>query len=251
MNTFAKITLLACVASAVTACGGNDVADALNIGAPRVRLVDAIPGSAGVQLYRNDNLQTDAGTPAYGQASAYFDTVTSTSTWSLRDPATGLQIGSTSLRAAGSTRYSLIAFAGSGTQADMLQVSDPYDVDITSDKARVRLVNGASGAGAVDVYLGSVGASLASQTPLLANVAFEGASPASGSNSTTIAAGTYEIRLTVSGTKTVLFDGTMVAGTQEDLLLLALPAASGAATAVKVLAIPAAGGDSVSELPGL
>jgi hypothetical protein len=127
--------LVAATLATLSACGGNDVADALNIGAPRARLVNAMPAGPGLQLYRNDNLQADAGTPAYEQASKYFDTVTATSTWSLRDAASGAQIGSTAMRTAGSTRYTLVAFAGTGTQADI----KVRDVPSATDQANFEI----------------------------------------------------------------------------------------------------------------
>ena len=249
MRLASNFALLTAAATALSACGGNDVADALNIGAPRARLVNAIPGGPDLQLYRNDNLQSDAGTLAYEQASKYVDTVTATSTWSLRDAASGLQVGSTSMRVAGSTRYTLVAFAGAGTQADMLQISDPYDFDLGADKARVRVVNGSSNSGAFDLYLTAVGADLASATPVMSDVAYEDASPASGSDSYTFGYGTYELRITAAGTKTVLFDGTLTARIDDDLLLVTLPKSS-AAGDIEVLEIPSATGQADTVIPG-
>ncbi|MEP6502070.1 MAG: DUF4397 domain-containing protein [Betaproteobacteria bacterium] len=249
MNVLSKTTLLACTALALGACGGNDVADALNIGSPRARVVNAIVDGPSVQVYRNSDLQSDAGTLAYAQSSKYFDTVETTSTWSLRDASSGTRVGSTSLRTAGSTRYTLVAVAGSSTQADLLQVSDPYDFALGTDKARVRIVNASSAAGTVDVYLSAVGADIASLAPTLSAVAYEGASPASGSNSYTLSAGSYELRLTAAGSKTVLFDGTLSAGEDDDLLLVTLPKADGA-TGIRVRRIPTDGDAADSDLPG-
>jgi hypothetical protein len=249
MRLASHIALLAAAAATLSACGGNDVADALNIGAPRARLVNAIPAGPSLQLYRNDTLQSDAGTPTYEQASKYFDTVTTTSTWSLRDASSGLQVGSTSMRVAGSTRYTLVAFAGAGTQADMVQISDPYNFDLGANKARVRVVNGSSNSGAIDLYLTAVGADLASATPVMSNVAYQGASPASGADSTTIGYGGYELRITAAGTKTVLFDGTLTARIDDDLLLVTLPRSS-AAGDIKVLDIPSATDQANFEIPG-
>ncbi len=249
MRLASNFALLVAAAATLSACGGNDLADALNIGSPRARLVNAIPGGAGLQLYRNDNLQSDAGTLAYEQASKYFDTVTATSTWSLRDATSGQQVGSTSMRVDGSTRYTLVAFAGAGTQADMVQISDPFNFDLTANKARVRVVNGSSNSGAFDLYLTAVGADLASATPVMTNVAYQGVSPASGADSYTFGYGAYELRITTAGTKTVLFDGTLTARIDDDLLLVTLPRSSDVGD-IKVLEVPSATDQANFEIPG-
>ncbi len=242
------LALLAATAGALSACGGEDLADALNIGSPRARLVNAIPNGPSVQLYRDDNLQSDAGTLGYEQASKYFDTVVTTSTWTLRDASSNTQVGSTSLRVAGSTRYTLVAFAGAGTQADIAQISDPYDFDLGKKNARVRVVNGSSNAGTFDLYLTALGADLASATPVMTSVGYEGVSPASGANSTTISAGTYKLTITTAGTRNVLFNGTLAAKNDDDLLLLTLPKST-AAGDIKVLDVPSDTDQSNFEIP--
>jgi hypothetical protein len=247
MKRLPTATLLACSALVLAACGGGGTADVLNISNPTMRIVNAMPSDPALQLYRNSDQQTIAGMPTYEESSKYFDTVNATSEWSVRDASTGLQIGDTSLAASGSTRYTLIAFPGSTTAADLMQISDPYDVSLTSDSARVRVVNASLNSGPFDVYITAPGVDIVANAATLTNVAYETAVPASGENSYSFPSGTYEIRLTIAGTKTVFFDGTLSANNNDDLLLVSLPN-SDAAGDVKLLDIPSATDELNSEI---
>lgn len=248
MKLLTTLTLAASTAIVLTACGGSGgIADQLNLSSPAARIVNAMPDGPGLQLYRNADLQTDAGTPTYEQSSKYFETVTATSTWSVRDASTGLQIGSTSVAAAGSTRYTLIAFPGTTTGADLVQISDPYDVGLTSDSARVRVVNGSPNSDTFDFYLTAPGVDITTVSPTLASISYEQAMPASGSNSYSFPGATYQLRLTLAGTKTVFFDGTFTAGANDDIVLLTLPN-SDTPGDVKILDIPSASDELNSEI---
>jgi hypothetical protein len=241
MNTLFKVALLAATALALTACGGNDVAQALNLGAPQARFVNAVPGSPTLALYRKGDLQESAGTQGYEGASKYFDTVDVTSTWDVRDAAAGTQLGTTSMRVENETRYTIVALPGSGTLYDLLQISDPYDNAVTSN-ARIRVVKGDSVAGTMDVYITAPGADISGATPTMAAVAGQTPSPASGADSYSLASGIYQVRLTSAGTKSVFFSGSLNVGDHDDLLLVTLPTADG--LGVKILDIPSGSGES-------
>jgi len=133
MNALFKLALLAGTALALTACGGDDVAQALNLGAPQARFVNAVPNSPTLALYRKGEVQGDAGTQGYEGASKYFDTVNVTSTWDVRDAAAGTVLGTMSMRAENATRYTIVALPGSGTMYNLLQISDPYSNAATSN----------------------------------------------------------------------------------------------------------------------
>ena len=245
MITRLKLALLAGTTLALAACGGNDVAQALNLGAPQARFVNAVPASPALALYRKGELQQDAGTQGYEGASKYFDTVDVTSTWDVRDAAAGTELGTTSMRAENGTRYTIVVLPGTGTMHDLLQISDPYSNAVTSN-ARVRIVKGDSVAGTMDVYITKPGADISGATPTMAAVASQAPSPASGADAYSLAGGAWQIRLTSAGTKTVFFSGAINVGDHDDLLLVTLPTADG--LGVKILDIPSGSGESSSDI---
>jgi hypothetical protein len=248
MNFHPKLALLALVAGtalALTACGGDEVAQALNLGAPQARFVNAVPGSPALALYRKGELQGSAGSQAYGGASKYYDTVNVTSTWDVRNAADGTELGTTSLRAENATRYTIVALPAAGSMYDLLQISDPYGNAVTSN-ARVRVVNGAAAAGTMDVYITAPGADLASATPMMTSVGSQSVSPASGTDSDSLAGGLYQLRLATAGTRTVFFSAALAIGDHDDVLLVTLPTGDGAG--VKVLDIPSGPNESNADL---
>jgi hypothetical protein len=244
MNYLTKIAILGSTALALTACGGDDVAQALNLGAPQARFVNAVPGSPSLALYRKGEAQTDAGVQAYEGASKYFDTVNVTSDWDVRDATTGTTLGTTSMRAVVGTRYTIVALPGSGTIYNLLQISDPYGNALDA-QARVRVVNGDAAAGTMDVYITAPGADIGAATPMMAGVANQTPSPATGADSLKISSGIYQVRLTNADTKTVFFSGSLNIGDHDDVLLVTLPAASGG---VKILDVPSGSGQANSEI---
>ena len=244
-TTLSRLALLATTALALTACGGNDVAQALNLGAPQARFVNAVPNSPALALFRKDAVQGEAGTQGYEGASKYFDTVNATSTWDVRDAAAGTELGSTSMRAENATRYTIVVLPGSGTMYDLLQISDPYSNAVTSN-ARVRIVKGDAVEGTMDVYITAPGANISGATPTLAAVANQAPSPASGADSYSLASGIYQVRLTLAGTKTVFFSGALDVGDHDDLLLVTLPTSDG--LGVKILDVPSASGESNADI---
>ncbi len=245
MNALHKLGILSATTLALTACGGNDVAQALNLGAPQARFANAVPNSPTLALYRKGGVQSDAGTQGYEGASKYFDTVNATSTWDVRDASAGTELGTTSMRAENATRYTIVALPGSGTMYNLLQISDPYSNALTSN-ARVRVVKGDAVQGTMDVYITAPGADIAGATPTMAAVASQAPSPASGADSYSLAGGIYQVRLTLAGTKTAFFSGALNVGDHDDLLLVTLPTSDG--LGVKILDIPSASGESNADI---
>ena len=97
----------------------------------------------------------------------------------------------------------------SGTATGTLLVTDDNTAP-AAGSVKLRLVDLANTAGNVDVYVTAPNASIATVAPTLANVA-----PGAVSQYLTLAAGSYRVRLTTAGTKTVVLDvstGALAAG---------------------------------------
>jgi Domain of unknown function (DUF4397) len=100
------------------------------------------------------------------------------------------------------TNYSYVIF-GSLTAVGAVLGNDAFS-DPGSGFFALRVLNAAPGSGAVDIYLTAPGADLASSAPSLTNISYGVTSAFSP-----IAIGTsFEIRVTTTGTKDVLFDST-------------------------------------------
>jgi hypothetical protein len=100
------------------------------------------------------------------------------------------------------TNYTYIVF-GPATGVGAILGSDTFN-DPGNGFFALRVVNAAPGSGAVDVYLTPPGGDISSSAPVLTNVAYGVTSAFSQ-----IAIGTnFEIRVTPTGTKDVIFDST-------------------------------------------
>lgn len=88
--------------------------------------------------------------------------------------------------------YTLVAYGAVGTLRTVLLTDDEKDAD--RGKARLRLLNGARDAGAIDVYLTSPGDPLDDASPVAANVA-----PEALSDYSTVNSGDYRLRITAAG----------------------------------------------------
>jgi len=141
------------------------------------------------------------------------------------------------MRVENGTRYTLVALPAGVNAVNLLQISDPYSNGLT-DKARLRFVNGYPSGVGYDVYVTLPGADIANASPTLADVPVAGAKPATGENSYSLPTGSYEVRLTPVGSKSVYFQGTLTLDTHDDLLLVSLPAANG--NRIKLLQVPSA-----------
>jgi hypothetical protein len=173
--------------------------------------------------------------------------VDTSSAWTVSDATTGATLGSASIDMDGSTRYTILAFPGTSSAVDLVTVSDPYDISITNDNGRVRVVNGSFNAANVDVYLTAANVDIATVAPNFAAAAYKSAVPASSSNSTDFTAGNYVMRVTTAGTKAVIFTAPIEVQTNADLLLMTVPQ-SIAVNDVKVLEVIADNGQPSTEI---
>ena len=120
--------------------------------------------------------------------------------------------------------------ANGGTGVVGIQLQDDNSPPAAGN-VKLRFVNASPAAGTVDVYVTAPAASILTATPDVSALAFRSASPYLSK-----AAGTYRVRVTTTGTKTVLLDITQTAGTAPPTPVIpALPAL--AAGQIRTIAI--------------
>jgi Domain of unknown function (DUF4397) len=220
-----SLLLTAASACLLAACGGSDddsFDDRADIADPKVRFVHAVPGAPNVTLQRNGVNESGATDFAYKAASQYYDVSTENYTFTLRTSSGDTELATTTLTADRGNKYTLVALPTDGG-VELLQIRDPFNKSVTSDDARLRVVNAAANAEAFDVYITAAGADLTAATPRISALGYKQVQPQSGDDSVEIEGGTYQLRLTSAGSKTAFFDQTVTAPADGDWLLLALP----------------------------
>ena len=182
--------------------GGNGVATVASTKS-NVRIVNLIPNAnAPIDVTLNGALFA-AGVPfetilPYQQINAItLNNPTSTLQATVSGSVSSLI--TTTIAPLGETNYSYIMF-GPVSQAIGQFVNDSI-VDSGAGNFNVRVVNGAAGIGAVDVYLTPVGTDLNSVSQTVAGVAY-----GSATGFATLAVGAFELRVTPAGAKNVIFD---------------------------------------------
>jgi len=242
-----KLALAAAALSILAACGGSDTADRLDVADPKVRFVGVARLSANVTLYRNDVGQSDANNVGYKYASHYFDVSPGDATWSIRPAANATtQLAAVSFNADRGDRNTIVAVA-SDSGLDAVLIRDPYNKSLTTNKARVRALNAALNAQAVDVYVTQPGADISNSVPDFLNVQFKQSSPSSGNDSIEYPGGSYQLRVTTTGTKTVLFTAVVSISDNADWLLVPIPTAdSGAPVAGDIKLLLVQGNDQAT-----
>ena len=234
MNTLNPLTpktplrrlLLVCIPALFLAgCGGGDTADRLDLANPAVRFVHASPSAPNLTLYRNAAAQPDASNVAYKFAANYADVDTSAADWSVKTAVGAVPLGTVVIDPVRGNKYTIVALPTAFATNSVVLITDPYNKPLASDSTRLRLVNAAYNAASVDVYVNTVGTDIAAPgvTPLIAAIPFKAAGPASGSDSVSIPAGTYQLTIASAGTKSALFKGQLSFGSNKDILLLSVP----------------------------
>lgn len=220
-----KLVLTLAPLAFLAACGGgdeDDVDDRLDIADPKVRFINAVPLSPSLTLYRGAAEQPDARDAGYQFASRYYDTSTSNATWTARTTTGLLDVASVGLEPARGNKYTLVTLPGSSS-VELVAIRDPYNKGLTSDRARVRVLNASFTRSDVDVYLTPATTSLATVTPTFSGVTYRNTVPASGSDSLEFAGGDYQMRITAKDDKTVLFSAPVNLANNADWLVVTLP----------------------------
>ena len=193
------LTLLATLA--VSACSDDDEVTAPATTA-ELRVVHASPDAPNVDvLVDNTAALTNV---AYEAASAYLQVASGSRNLKVRATGTTtVVIDQTATLEAGNA-YTVIA-TGPVASIEPLLLTDDQTTPAAGN-VRVRLVHASPTAGNVDIYVTSTTADITAATPTLANVGFRAAS-----NYLEVPAGTYRVRITPAGTKTVAIDVNNVA----------------------------------------
>lgn len=217
--------LAVAAAGVLSACGGggdDGVLDRVGLSRPAVRLIHAIPNGPNLDFQRNGTAFGFNNEP-YKFVSKYFDNEDTSTLFTFNVAGTSTEVGRAVVDAHTGHKYTVVALPGSG-KADSLVIDDPFGKNILSDKARVRGLNASFNAQNVDMYITVPAADLNAATPTFAKVAYKSAVPASGQDSINLEGGTYRLRITTAGTKTVIFDsGALTLGNNADWLITTIP----------------------------
>jgi hypothetical protein len=209
----------------LAACGGSDddsFDDRADVADPKVRFVHAVPGAPNVTLQRNGSNESDATDMAYKSASQYYDVSTEDYTYSLRTATGNVELDRVSFNADRGNKYTLVALP-TDSGAELVNIRDPYNKSVTSDDARLRVLNAAVNAQPFDVYVTADDADLTAATPRLVDLGFKEVQPSSGDDSIDLERGTYRLRLTPTGSKSVIFNAVVAVPEDGDWLLVVLP----------------------------
>ena len=224
MKSLRKL-LAACIPVVLFAACGGDTQDRLDLSDPVVRLVHASPGAPSVTLYRESEAQPEASNAAFPFASEYFVVDSSFADWTVQTDVGGIIVGMVSIDAARGTKYSIVVLPASKVDSTLYVIADPFNKPLGSKSTRLRVFHASFGSPSLDLYMNSVGADIQAPgvEPLIAATEYKKAGPASGEDSVDIPAGTYQLTVTVAGTKSALFVGQLAFGDNRDLLLAVVP----------------------------
>ena len=237
---------LALAATAVlSACGGgdDDLGDRIGLSKPTIRVIHAITGGPNVDVLQN-GVKTSFVNKPYKFVSTYFNVETGNQLISFNTAGTQTELARATLVAATGHKYTVVALPGASV-AETLTIDDPFEKGLLSNKARVRSLNASFNAQNVDVYITIPAIDLNSVAPTFGAVGYKQASPASGKDSLDLDGGTYRLRITTAGTKTVIFDsGALTLANNADWLITTIPVdGSGGLTPNKIKVLVARGDD--------
>lgn len=187
IRRFLLVALLPLIA-ALTACGGGDSSDKAHM-----RLVNVSPAYASLDLYSGgEETLTDVKS---GAVSGQADVETGTYTTTLTSSGSTTTLVSLSLTLTKSYDYAVIAYGESGS-LKAVAVTEEED-EPSSQYAKLRVLNTATSAGSLDVYITAAGATSLTDSATLTTALGVG-SPSSYADE---GAGTYDLWVTGYGDK--------------------------------------------------
>ena len=225
MKFLTTVLLVITPVAGLVACGGGDTADRLDLADPMVRFVHASPLAPNLTLYHGAVVQANVIEKPYKFASNYFNADMGLNIWTAKTLVADLTLGAVSIDAARGNKYTIVVLPGSNPDSSVYLITDPYGKALTSDSARLRIMNASFNASNIDLYMTPLGTDVTAATvaPTIAGTAYKTSGPKSGSDSFDISGGTYKVTIATAGTKTILFTGQMTFGQNTDILLLSVP----------------------------
>ena len=167
----------------------------------RVRVVHASPDAPAVDIYVNGGMVLE--NLPFREYSEYLALPAGSYSVDIRVTGTMTTVKTVPITVAADKDYSAIAVGYAGGKApgfDVLWLEDDNTLP-ANNGVKIRVVHGAPGAPAVDVYATTPFETLVGKTPVLSNVPFKAAS-----GYLTVPVSMYQARVTLAGTKTVAID---------------------------------------------
>lgn len=178
-----------CAIFIIAGCGGGGSSSTSNT-SPEIRFVQAAPNEG------NSNILIDSTTAAninYGAATSYLTETQGSHHIQFEPNGSSAVYVDQTLSLSNGTNTTLVVSGVSPIATNTF--TDENTVSTTGD-ASVRVINAAVNMGAADVYIVPSGTSIANVTPTVSSLAFQ-----SGTSYQDIAPGSYEVFLTMPGTK--------------------------------------------------
>lgn len=215
-------TLLFAAGALTVACSDDDTSTTgPAAGEARVRVVHASPDAPSVDVLV-DNAQVLAGVP-YLAASDYLAVSAGNRNLKVNAAGTATTVIDANVGLTNGVDYTVIASDLVASIAPIVLQDD--NSAPAAGNVKVRAIHGAPSAPAVDIYVTAPGADLANETPTLANVAFGDVA-----DYIEAPAGSYQVRVTPVGDKTVVIDsGTLALASGQVRTAIAVDVAGGGA----------------------
>lgn len=186
----------------------------------QVRVVQASPNAPNVDVLVDEGVVLT--NQAYRAASGFLEVPAGSRRVRVRASGSTTAVIDSNITLTAGNSYTVVTtglLAGIRPVVAMDNLTNP-----AAGQVKLRVIHAAPGASGVDVYATSPGADINTATPVLTNVAFRGVSAY-----LTLPAGTYQLRVTPTGTKTVAINTTVTLTSGQIRTVVATDAAGGGA----------------------
>ena len=221
MISFNKILAVSVLSMSLAACNDDDdvvIIDEVPTPTSDLRIIHGVPDAPTVNVYAGAALLAGLENVDYQVSSPWF--TVDEGTYAVRVeaniPGGNVDVITASLSLEGEKSYNVLA-VGSAADGSIEPLVVTVDRSaVTSGNVRVQIVHAAPAAPMVDIYVTEPDADIEAEQPL-ATASFK-----ESTGQVEVPGGDYQIRITVAGTKTVVFDsGTVALPADADLLVAA------------------------------